>query len=318
MVQKKDYSPNNSLTKIKALFFCLISLVLIFIDQRTTYLEKPKYYLNSLTYPLMMIAKIPNDITSSIENWFVSKDTLKKRIKELENRELYLSYELQKLATVTAENRRLRLLLRSSTTLDHSTNTAELISTAQDPYRHLIILNQGASANIKNHSPILNNNGIIGQIIELSPFSSKAILITDSHHSLPIEINRNGVRGLANGTGKINQLDIKNIPYSDDIEIGDLIVTSGLDGLFPHGFPVATIDTIALDATGYYAKISATPTANLERIREVLIITPEGLPFLEFNDLPPASDTIAQPLTTDNKEAANDTLSHPALTTKDE
>ncbi|MDG9729888.1 rod shape-determining protein MreC [Ignatzschineria sp. RMDPL8A] len=275
MSRNKDITVNSSLMKMKALFFCLFSLLLIFLDHRTAYLESIKYYLNGAVYPLQATAKTPGDVTRVVKSWFEDRSELIKQIEALENRELYLSFELQKMSTVIAENRRLRLLMRSSVNVEHPTTTAELLNITSDPYRHLIMLNQGERQEIHNNSPILNNSGIIGQIIEISPFSSKAILITDPHHSLPIEVNHNGVRGIASGNGKINQLDVTNIPYSDDLKVGDLLVTSGLDGIFPHGYPVATIDSIDIDSTGFFAKITATPTANLERIREVLVLQPQ-------------------------------------------
>ncbi len=259
--------------KGKAIFFCLISIALMFLDHRTDYLKLPKYYLEEIIYPLSLIAESPTRGVSNMKDWYTEKEDLLQKIAMLEEKELYLAYETQQMAALTAENKRLRLLLQSSSKLEHDTIIAELINISSDPYRHIVSLNQGADQGVKEDLPVLNNLGIVGQTISVSPSSSKVILITDPHHSLPIEVNRNGIRGIANGNGKLNEIEVSNIAFDDDVKVGDLLVTSGLDEQFPQGYPVAIIKTITVDPTGYFAKIIATPTAKLDRIREVLILT---------------------------------------------
>ncbi|HIW07229.1 MAG TPA: rod shape-determining protein MreC [Candidatus Ignatzschineria merdigallinarum] len=262
--------------KGKAVFFCLFSIALMFLDHRTDFLRVPKYYLEEISYPLSLIAESPSRTLNSLQDWYTEKEVLLQRIETLEEKELYLAYETQQMAALTAENKRLRLLLQSSSKLEHSTIIAELININSDPYRHIVMLNQGASQGVEENLPVLNNLGIVGQTISASPSSSKVILLTDPHHSLPIEVNRNGIRGIANGNGKLNEIEISNIAFDDDVKVGDLLVTSGLDERFPQGYPVAIIKTITVDSTGYFAKIIATPTAKLDRIREVLILSNGG------------------------------------------
>lgn len=267
--------------KGKAVFFCLFSIALMFLDHRTDLLRLPKYYLEEISHPLSLIAESPSRAFNTLQNWYTEKETLLQRIETLEEKELYLAYETQQMAALTAENKRLRLLLQSSSKLEHTTIIAELININSDPYRHIVLLNQGASQGVKENLPVLNNFGIVGQTVSVSPSSSKVILLTDPHHSLPIEVNRNGIRGIANGNGKLNEIEISNIAFDDDVKVGDLIVTSGLDERFPQGYPVAIIKTITVDSTGYFAKIIATPTAKLDRIREVLILSNGGLNELD-------------------------------------
>ncbi len=262
--------------KGKAVFFCLFSIALMFLDHRTDFLRLPKYYLEEVSYPLSLIAESPSRTLNSLQDWYTEKEELLQRIETLEEKELYLAYETQQMAALTAENKRLRLLLQSSSKLEHSTIIAELININSDPYRHIVMLNQGASQGVEENLPVLNNFGVVGQTISVSPSSSKVILLTDPHHSLPIEVNRNGIRGIANGNGKLNEIEISNIAFDDDVKVGDLLVTSGLDERFPQGYPVAVIKTITVDSTGYFAKIIATPTAKLDRIREVLILSKGG------------------------------------------
>lgn len=262
--------------KSKAIFLCAFSIMLMFFDRRTDYLKLPKYYLEEITYPLSIIAEMPIKSFQSLQNWFTEKEALLQRIETLEEKELYLSYETQQMAALTSENKRLRLLLQSSSKLERDTIIAELIQINSDPYRHIVILNQGTDQGVTENLPVLNNLGIIGQTYSSSLSRSSVILITDPHHSLPIEVNRNGIRGIANGTGKLNEIEITNIAFDDDVKVGDLLVSSGLDQRFPQGFPVAIVKTITIDSTGYFAKIIATPTVKLDRIREVLILTEGG------------------------------------------
>lgn len=272
MSSEEKIIANYTWLKVKTLLLCLFSLFLMAIDHRTEKLTPIRYVGSYLTAPLHKIAEVPSNFFSAIKHWVRDKDALIQEINALKKRELYLSYETQKMASLTAENNRLRLLLKSSVRIDEPTLIAKLVNISTDPYRHIITLNQGEREQITVNLAVLNSDGIIGQIIEANPHYSQAILITDPHHSLPVEINRNGVRGLAMGNGKLNQIDIRNISIEDDVRVGDLLVTSGLGGRFPHGYPVATITSIDVDSTGYFAKIIATPTANLDRIREVLVI----------------------------------------------
>lgn len=273
---QEQFDFHNFGLKGKAVFFCLFSIALMFLDHRTDFLRYPKYYLEEISHPLSLIAESPSRALNRLQDWYTEKEILLQRIETLEEKELYLAYETQQMAALTAENRRLRLLLQSSSKLEHSTIIAELININSDPYRHIVMLNQGASQGVEENLPVLNNLGIVGQTISVSPSSSKVILLTDPHHSLPIEVNRNGIRGIANGNGKLNEIEISNIAFDDDVKVGDLLVTSGLDERFPQGYPVAIIKTITVDSTGYFAKIIATPTAKLDRIREVLILSNGG------------------------------------------
>lgn len=242
------------------------------IDHRTDWLVPLKSSGGAMLYPLQKSAELPHNLYESFNLWIKDRNELTNELDTLRKRNLYLAYETQKMASLTAENNRLRLLLKSSVRINEPTLITKLINISSDPYRHIITLNQGEKEGIKPHQAILNNDGIIGQIIEVNPFSSRAILITDPHHSLPVEVNRNGIRGIAMGNGKMTQLEIKNIAIEDDVRVGDLLITSGLGGRFPDGYPVATITSIEVDSTGYFAKIEATPTTNLDRIREVLVI----------------------------------------------
>ncbi|MDS4068577.1 MAG: rod shape-determining protein MreC, partial [Candidatus Competibacter sp.] len=152
---------------------------------------------------------------------------------------------------------------------------AELLAVDFDPYRHHILLNRGRQHGVYVGQPVLDQHGVIGQIIRADPFSSTAILITDPNHALPIQINRTGVRTLALGTGKFQELELPHIPNNEDVVIGDLLVTSGLGGRFPRGYPVGMVTKVEFDPGSPFAHIVARPIAQLDRIREVMLLESE-------------------------------------------
>jgi rod shape-determining protein MreC len=162
---------------------------------------------------------------------------------------------------------------------------AELLTVDLDPSRHQILLNKGSRHGVRVGQPLLDGRGIVGQIIHANVLSSTAILITDPNHALPVQDNRNGLRALATGTGHFRELEILYVRNNEDVRVGDLFITSGLGGRFPPGYPVARVTKVEFDPTRSFAHIVAEPTAQLDRSREVLLITGEPKP----------EDTLAAP-----------------------
>jgi rod shape-determining protein MreC len=185
---------------------------------------------------------------------------------------------------------RLRDLLDSSFKLGDRVLIAELIAVDMDPYRQLVLLNKGSSSGIYKGQPVLHANAVMGQVVHVNRFTSSVLMITDASHALPIQVNRNGLRTVAIGTGRINELELPNLPNNADIEVGDLLVTSGLGGRFPSGYPVATVTAISREPGEPFARIRAQPSAHLERAREALLVwtlTPPGQDAAEEPDAPP-------------------------------
>jgi rod shape-determining protein MreC len=149
---------------------------------------------------------------------------------------------------------------------------AELLSVDLDPYTHELVLNKGSMSNAFVGQPVLDARGVMGQLIHVGPLSSTAMLITDPSHALPVQFIRTGIRTIAVGTGKLNALDLPNLPSNVDVRVGDLAVTSGLGRRFPPGYPVAIVTSVRPDPAGSFAQITAQPTAHLDRAREVLLV----------------------------------------------
>jgi len=175
---------------------------------------------------------------------------------------------------VQAENKRLKQLLDSSIKLEGRSLVAELLQIDPDPGKHQIVIDKGSRHSVFEGQPLLDATGIFGQILHVGPFSSTAILITDPDHALPVQVNRNGLRTIAVGTGNLHRLDLPHVPNNADIKVGDLLITSGLGGRFPADYPVATVASVEPNPGSPFAKVIAIPTAHLDRSREVLLVWP--------------------------------------------
>ncbi len=274
----------------------LLSVVLMTVDHRQQYLENLRGGLSVLVYPLQLLVDLPN----SASDWFTESLSTRRQLQEinasLRTQQLVLNVQLQKMEALEAENLRLRALLDSSFEVgERPLLIANLLSVDMDPYRHEILINKGSLDQLYEGQPLLDSNGMMGQLIHVSPFTSIAMLITDPSHAIPVQVNRNGLRTIALGTGSLNRLKLPNIPNNADIRVGDLLVTSGLGGRFPPGYPVAEVTEVDQDPGRAFSQITARPRARLDRSREVLLVWPTkiGEPLLPVpaagEDAPPAA-----------------------------
>ena len=235
-------------------------------------LDGVKSVFSILIYPLQTIANTPTDVGSWLSEQFNSHQSLIEENEQYRTENLLLKAQIQKFASLQAENIRLRSLLKSSRKLRDQMLIAETIAVDLDPYKRQIVINKGGKSGIYAGQPILDAYGIMGQVINPGMASSTAILITDPSHAIPVQVNRNGLRTVLYGTGAANYLEILNLPNNSDIEIGDLLITSGLGGRFPEGYPVATVVDIKRDPGQPFARIIAEASAHLEQSREGLLV----------------------------------------------
>ena len=181
----------------------------------------------------------------------------------------------QQFASLQADNARLRALLHSTALLRDDVLVAEVIGVSPDPVRHQLILDKGAEADVYEGQALIDAEGLMGQVFEVASTTSRILLITDPTHSVPVQVNRNGVRAVAEGDGSLDTLTIHHVSATTDIEVGDLLVTSGLGGRFPIGYPVARVDAVERRPGEAFARVTATPTAKLDRVRHVLLVFDE-------------------------------------------
>lgn len=252
----------------------IASIALMTLDHRQHTLEGIRSTLSLVVYPMQVLVNTPFALADWASESLSSHTTLLRENSQLRNKQVTLEFKLQKMAALEAENRRLRALLQSSSRKWERVLIAELVSVDFDPFKHQILINKGSHDGIFEGHPVLDANGVMGQVNHVSTFTSSVILITDPSHATPVQVNRNGLRAIALGTGEPDRLAIPNIPNNTDIQEGDLLVTSGLGLRFPAGYPVATVTSVVRDPTEPFAQISATPLAHLDRAREVLLVWP--------------------------------------------
>lgn len=242
------------------------------IDHRHNLLDPVRQSLSAAVHPVRMVAQMPESLLTSASQSFRSREELQAEVERLRRRQLLYEARLQRLDALEVENIRLRQLLDSSHDLSQPVLIAELIEIDLDPYRHLIQINKGSNDDVHAGQPVLDADGVVGQVDEVGRFSAQVRLITDPSHGLPVQVNRNGLRAIAAGTGQSDRLKIKSLTNNADVEEGDLLVTSGLGGRFPQGYPVARIADVTERPGRPFARVEATPEAALDRIQEVLLV----------------------------------------------
>jgi rod shape-determining protein MreC len=250
----------------------VFSIILMTVDHRTSMLNGVRSILSLVVYPLQTIASKPLEMGLWLKEQMDSHQSLIDENEWYRTKNLQLNAELQKFTSLQAENIRLRSLLKSSRTISKPMLIAETISVDLDPYKRQIVINKGQFSDVYSGQPILDAHGIMGQVVHPGIYSSTAILITDPSHAIPVQINRNGLRTVLYGTGAANYLEIQNLPNNADIQIGDLLISSGLGGRFPEGYPVAIVRDIKRDPGQPFAHIIAEASAHLEQSREVLLV----------------------------------------------
>jgi rod shape-determining protein MreC len=259
---------------VRAGLLVIASIALMTLDHRQHTLEGIRSTLSVVVYPMQYLVNLPFVLADWAGESLSSHTTLLEQNRQLRDKQLKLEFKLQKMAALETENRRLRALLQSSSRKWERVLIAELVAVDFDPFKHQILLNKGSNDGVFEGHPLLDANGVMGQVNHVSPLTSSAILLTDPSHATPVQVNRNGLRSIAVGTGEPDRLEIPHIPNNADIQEGDLLVTSGLGLRFPAGYPVATVSSVVRDPTEPFAQITATPLAHLDRVREVLLVWP--------------------------------------------
>lgn len=244
------------------------------VDHRQQTLDSVRADLSVLMYPIQYLIDLPSTTGEWLQESFASRRHLQEENARLHAQHLLLQARVQKSDALESENRRLRELLSSSVKAGDRVLIAELMSVDFDPYRHQVLVNKGSRDDVFVGQPLLDAQGVMGQITQVTPFTATAILITDPDHAIPVQVNRNGLRGILVGTGSLSEVSLPNITNSADIRAGDLLVTSGLGGRFPPGYPVAEVTSVDINSGHAFAVIRARPLARLDRSREVLLVWP--------------------------------------------
>lgn len=242
------------------------------VDARFDVLKPVRSQLGMVLTPLYWLGDLPVRAWSSTEQMFSSRTDLLTENEQLRADALLMQRRLQKLATLTEQNIRLRELLNSSAIIDDRVLVAELIGIDPNPFTHRVLINKGSSSGVTVGQPVLDARGVMGQVIEVMPYSSRVLLITDSNHSIPVQVNRNGLRAIATGTGNLETIELRYVTDTADVREGDLLVTSGMGQRFPVGYPVAVVSEVRRSTGQAFAQIHALPAANLNNSRHLLLV----------------------------------------------
>ncbi|WP_315853587.1 rod shape-determining protein MreC [Marinobacterium arenosum] len=255
------------------LFLLLLAVALIVADLYTAQMRQGRAYLSLLITPLQWLVDIPSRAAGEVSDLVVDRRLLLKENEQLRADALLLERKVQHVAALTAENVRLRELLNGRARIDEQVMLAELIGVNPDPFQHQVIVNRGLEDGVYEGQPVLDAGGVMGQVVESTHYTSRVVMITDARHAIPVEVNRNGVRSIALGTGEMDELVLDHVADTADIREGDLLVTSGLGGRFPRGYPVAEVSKVVRDPGQPFASVRAVPTARMDKSRHLLLVT---------------------------------------------
>ncbi len=267
---------NHGVSPLHRLFLVLFfSAVLVFFDHRMSSFDVVRGYLQSFVSPLQYIANTPKQFMTWAAENIVTRQKLLAENQKYHLQELLFHEQKMQLDIIKQENERLRSLLASPLRTNIKKMVAEILSVDSDPYTHQVVINRGASDGVYEGQPVLDEQGIVGQILHVGTTSSRVILITDISHAVPVRVQRNGLRLIASGSGRIERLIHNFVPHSADIRVGDLLVSSGLGGKYPEGYPVARITTVNQNESREFATVLSQPVAQIDRLRYLLLLSPE-------------------------------------------
>ncbi|MFT4047296.1 MAG: rod shape-determining protein MreC [Solimonas sp.] len=267
--------PRGPSLGLKTLLLIGIALTLIFYDMRGDTLKPARAWTAWALTPVIWLASVPARLVN-IARGIDTTQGIDRENKELKARQFILAAELTKMDALEAENRRLRELLASSARLPDQVLVAEIIAVNQDPYRHQITLNRGSRDGVYRGQALVDAFGVMGQIVDVAPSTSKALLVTDPDHGMPVEINRTGLQTIAVGLGDERGLRLPFLPSNADIKNGDLLVSSSLGGRFPAGYPVGTVYDVKPVAGEHFMEAYAYPAAKLNQGRQALLVSNLG------------------------------------------
>lgn len=259
--------------RIVLVLFC--SALLIFFDHKMASFESLRGYLQSMVSPLQYLANTPKLAMTWVSTNVTTRRQLMGENQQFRLNELKYQEQTIQLDIIKQENERLRTLLASPLRSELKKMVAEILSVDSDPYSHQVVINRGAGDGVIEGQPVLDALGIVGQILHVGQTTSRVILITDTSHAVPVRVKRNGLRLLASGSGQIDRLNHSFVSQSADVKVGDVLVTSGLGGKYPEGYPVSIISYVSNDESREFLRVYSTPIAQIDRLRYLLLLSNE-------------------------------------------
>ena len=283
----------------RMLFFCALSIIFMAVDARLNYLSQIRQAFIAALHPLEIVANAPSEWYRDIKKYFSVHNQLVQENYALKQQAFEQKVMLQRLTSIDAENTHLRSLLNGNIPIQPKAVLGEISHMGRDPFTHTVVVNRGSHHTIKAGQAVVDSKGIIGQVTRVYPFTSEVTLITDKELSIPIQIERNQLRAIAFGEGN-NTLDIPYLPTNVDIKVGDRLVTSGIDGVYPTGLAVATVTKILQNTESPFAKIICTPVAEVTNHLQLLLLALPEAKEAELIKAEPTEAAVAEDKDKDN------------------
>jgi len=261
---------------VRLTFFVSLAVLLMVLDARFRYAENVRQVVALAAYPIQRIAMAPVDLFHAVANYFGSTVALQEENAALRTRQLRAAPELLQLEALKEENNQLRRLLEAQERLPGKSLFAEILYAGRDPFSRKVVIDKGSQGGIQAGQPVIDDVGVIGQVTRVYLLMSEVTLLSDKDQAIPLQVQRNGLRAVAYGGAEGGMLDLRFMAANADIRNGDTLVTSGIDGTYPPGLPVATVARIERDAAYAFAKIALAPTAGIDRYRQVLVLSAEA------------------------------------------
>ncbi|BEH71211.1 rod shape-determining protein MreC [Edwardsiella tarda] len=241
-------------------------------DSRLGMFQQIRTYLDTSVSPFYYLSNAPRQLLDTLSNTFATRDQLELENRALRQELLLKNSDLLLQGQLKQENARLRELLGSPLRQDEHKMVTQVISTLPDPYSDQVVIDKGSNSGVYFGQPVISDKGVVGQVVAVGKATSRVLLICNAAHALPIQVLRNDIRVLAAGNGCSDDLQLEHLPANTDIRVGDVLVTSGLGGRFPEGYPVAVVSSVKVDNQRAYTVIKARPTAGLQRLRYLLLL----------------------------------------------
>ncbi len=282
-----EYSPpplfkQGASARAKVVFFSLIAMALLIVDSRMQSLAMIRRVVGTALYPLQMVALVPRNAVMGVAGYFYTLSSVERENKQLRMQQAANAQTLQRGQQLFSENAHLRQLLGAAEQLPVKSLMSEILYDARDVFARKIVLDRGAQQGVVAGQPVIDDTGVVGQITRVFPFTSEATLLTDKDQAIPVQVLRNGLRSVAYGRGQSGVLDLKFMAANADIQKGDKLVTSGIDGVYPSGLAVATVTLVESKSNDAFARIVCQPAAGIDRNKQLLILLaqPKAAPRL--------------------------------------
>lgn len=273
---------------MRLVFFVVLSLLLLFVDARFKYLESTRTVISIVVYPLQRLTTLPGAMWHQAGTYFDTQSRLIQENAQLREQHSADAAQLNLLQVLQAENTQLHNLLEVPQRVNYPMQMAEIVYVERDIFKRKLFVNKGSKSDVQTGQVVMDDVGIVGQVTRVYPWLSEVTLVTDKDHAVPVQVLRNGIRSVVFGSGDISELALRYMPVSSDIQNGDVLVTSGIDGTYPAGLPVAKVIKIERDPAYPFARITCAPMAGVDRHRYLLIVS--SMPQLPPRPEPEVTD----------------------------